>query len=88
MSTQYCLVDLSAEEQNWARRELPGSRPQSLLHNFLMRRIEEFRSRLETATGDEVLQAQIAIREARTLLGELHSNDPESVRKLYEHRSD
>lgn len=76
-------VDLSADEQKWAQDELVGSRPQRLLHNYLVHRIEQCRTQMETATPDEVVALQVAIREARSLLGYLHSFDPESVRKTY-----
>lgn len=74
---------LTPQEEAWARTELAGSRPQRLLHNFLVARIEEMRNRLETSDAQEVVRCQIAIREARTLLGELHAHDPESVKILY-----
>lgn len=77
------LVHLSAEEQTWAKNEFSGSRPQKLLHNFLATRIEEFRSRLETARPEDVLAIQVGIREARTLLAELHSHDSEAVKRIY-----
>ncbi len=54
-----------------------------MLHNFLVLRIEESRNRLETAAPSEVPAIQAALREARTLLGEIHAHDPESVTKLY-----
>lgn len=56
-----------------------------MLHNFLVRRIEEFRSRLETAPADEVLALQVGIRESRTLLGEIHAHDKEPVKNIYGH---
>jgi CelD/BcsL family acetyltransferase involved in cellulose biosynthesis len=74
---------MSADEQTWARNEFSGSRPQKLLHNFLVARIEEFRSRLETAKPEDVLAIQVGIREARTLLGELHAHDSEAVKRIY-----
>lgn len=78
------LVDLSSDEQHWARNELPGSRPQKYLHNFLVNRIEELRNRLETTEPAEVVRLQAAICEARMFLGELHAHDPEAVKSLYE----
>jgi len=83
LSPSHRLVEVSPEEQQWARNEFPGSRPQRVLHNFLVLRIEESRNRLETAAPSEVPAIQAALREARTLLGEIHAHDPESVTKLY-----
>lgn len=82
------LIDLSPDERSWARGELPGSRPQRLLHNFLVQRIEEYRNRLETTPADEIVALQASIRECRTLLGELHAYDPEDIKRMYEHLPD
>ena len=54
-----------------------------MLHNFLVLRIEESRNRLETANPSDVPAIQAAIREAKTLLSEVHAHDPEAVIKLY-----
>jgi hypothetical protein len=78
------LVDLSSEEQHWARKEVPGSRYQRYLHNYLVSRIEELRSRLETAAPEDLVRLQSAICENRTFLGELHAHDPEAIKSLYE----
>jgi len=82
------LVSLSTEERNWARQELPGSRSQRVLHNFLIQRIEEYRNRLETAPTGDIVALQAAIRECRAFLGELHAHDPEQIKRMYEHQPD
>lgn len=78
------LVDQSPEELKWAHAELAGTRVQVMLHNFLLRRVEEYRSRLETAPPDEVMGLQTAIRETRTLLGEIHAHDTDAVKRIYQ----
>jgi hypothetical protein len=78
-----CESYLSPDETTWAISEFIGSRPQKLLHNRLVQRIEELRTRLETATPPDVIVLQAGIREARVLLGMLHEHDPESVKKIY-----
>lgn len=78
------VVEMSSQELAYARQELPGSRPQAMLHNYLVQRIEEVRSQLETAAPENVPGMQVAIREARALLGVLHEHDNEAVKRIYE----
>lgn len=78
------VVEMSGEDMAHARQELPGSRAQAMLHNFLVERVEELRSALETAGVDKVPEMQVAIREARTLLGVLHEHDNVAVKRIYE----
>ena len=51
---------------------------QKLLHNELLRRIEEARSKLETAKPDAVSELQQVIRSRREMLAFIHSKDTTS----------
>jgi hypothetical protein len=77
------LVDISSERESYAWQAFSGSDPQIVLHNHLETAIEEHRTKLETATGEEVQRSQTAIRELRALLGFIHGKDSEQIRKVY-----
>lgn len=79
-------IRLSPQEAAQAREIYPGSIFQRRHHILLSDRIESLRSQLESAEGHEVLKLQAQIVAVRALLAELHADDSDNVKKLYESR--
>lgn len=69
------LIEISAtdEAQGWAL--LPRHLIQSTIHNALVRKVEEMRNDLESASLEKVIELQAQIKAYRHLLGLIHRKD-------------
>ncbi len=56
---------------------------QKVAHNHLVNRIQELRTKLEAARGDQIIENQAEIKEARRLLAVLHKHDSKELQEVY-----
>lgn len=72
------LMEITPAEEARMWSYLPNHPLQSILHNELVKRINEDREKLETCGADALSDLQSNIRVRKTLLVFLHQKDPKA----------
>ncbi len=70
-------MEITQSETQAAWKEMPLSPMQRVLHNELLKKINEDRDHLEKCAPGELIAIQQRIQARRELLGMIHRNDKE-----------